>query len=219
MDKMDKERWFIHELLDGELSPEDRRVLLDRMDSDPLLKKEFDDLRSVVDMVEKGERLTVPAAFTSEVMRRLPARKESFGKKVSSFLFGQRVLRWDVATALAAAVLVIMITGGLYQIRNKDTVVSYQRPADGASRTVAIRFYAPKARSVSLAGDFNKWSAEKGLMKKESDGIWTLEIPLQPGTYHYMFVVDGEAWVMDPNAELYREDGFGKMNSVLRVSL
>lgn len=219
MDKMDKERRFIHELLDGELSPEDRRVLLDRVNSDPLLKKEFDDLRGVVDMLETGERVTVPAAFTSQVMRRLPARKESFGKRVSSFLFGQRVLRWNVVTALAAAGLVIAITGGLLQIRNKDTVVSYQRPADGVTRTVAISFYAPEARSVSLAGDFNKWSAEKGLMKKESNGIWTLEVPLQPGTYHYMFVVDEEAWVMDPNAELYRDDGFGKKNSVLRVSL
>lgn len=219
MDKMDKERQCIHELLDGELSPEERMVLLDRVNSAPLLKREFDDLRGVVDMLETGERLTLPAAFTSQVMRRLPARKESFGKRVSSFLFGQRVLRWNVVTALAAAALVIAITGGLLQIRNKDTVVSYQRPADGVSRTVAISFYAPEARSVSLAGDFNKWSAEKGLMKKESNGIWTLEVPLQPGTYHYMFVVDGEAWVMDPNAELYRDDGFGKKNSVLRVSL
>lgn len=216
---MDKERQFIHEFLDGELSPEARRVLLDRVNSDPLLKREFDDLRGVVEMVETGERLTPPAAFTSQVMRRLPARKESFGKRVSSFLFGQRVLRWNMATALAASALAIMITGGLLQIGNKETVVSYQHPADGVSRTVAIRFYAPEARSVSLAGDFNKWSAEKGLMKRESNGTWTLDVPLHPGTYHYMFVVDGEAWVMDPNAELYRDDGFGKKNSVLRVSL
>jgi len=219
MDEMDKERRFIHELLDGELSPEAGRDLLDRVNSDPLLKREFDDLRSVVDMVESSERLTVPAAFTSQVMRRLPARKVSFGKRVSSFLFGQRMLRWNMAAAFAAAGLVIIIAGGLLQFGNRDAVVSYQRPADGVSRTVAISFYAPEARSVSLAGDFNKWSAEKGLMKKENNGIWTLEVPLQPGTYHYMFVVDGEAWVMDPNAELYRDDGYGNKNSVLRVSL
>jgi len=216
---MDKERQLIHELLDGELSPEERRDLLDRVNSDPLLKQEFDDLRSVVNMVETAERLTVPPAFTSQVMRRLPAPKVSFWKRVSSFFFGQRVLRWNMVTALATVGLMIIITAGLFQLRNKDTVISYQRPADGAARTVAISFYAPQARKVSLAGDFNKWSTEKGLMKKESSGIWTLEVPLQPGTYHYMFVVDGNVWVTDPNAESYRDDGFGNKNSVLRVSL
>jgi hypothetical protein len=216
---MDKERQLIHELLDGGLSPEERRDLLDRVNSDPLLKREFDDLRSVVNMVETGERLTVPPAFTSQVMRRLPAPKVSFRKRVSSFFFGARVLRWNMVTALATVGLMIIITGGLFQIRNKDTVISYRHPLDGGARTVAISFHAPQARKVSLAGDFNKWSAEKGLMKKESNGIWTLEVPLQPGTYHYMFVVDGEAWVTDPNAESYRDDGFGNKNSVLRVSL
>jgi len=216
---MDKERQLIHELLDGELSPEERRDLLDRVNSDPLLKREFDDLRSVVNMVETGERLTVPTAFTSQVMKRLPAPKVSFRKRVSSFFFGARVLRWNIATALVTLCLVVIATGALLQMQKKSAMVSDQSSLEKAARTVAISFHAPQARRVSLAGDFNKWSAEKGLMKKESNGIWTLEVPLQPGTYHYMFVVDGEAWVTDPNAESYRDDGFGNKNSVLRVSL
>lgn len=219
MDKMDKERQLIHELLDGELSPEERRGLLDRVNSDPLLKREFDDLRSVVNMVETGERLTVPPAFTSQVMRRLPAPRVSFRKRVSSFLFGARVLRWNMATALMTLCLMVIATGALLQMQKKGTIVSDRSSLEKATRTVTISFHAPQARKVSLAGDFNKWSAEKGLMKKESNGIWTLEVPLQPGTYHYMFVVDREAWVTDPNAESYRDDGFGNKNSVLRVSL
>jgi len=216
---MDKERELIHELLDGELSPEKRRDLLDRMNSDPHLKREFDDLRSVINTVETGERLSVPPAFTSEVMRRLPAPRVSFRKRVSRFFFGARVLRWNMATALAALCLVLIATGALVQMQKKGSVIPYQASVEKTTRTVAIGFYAPQARKVSVAGDFNKWSTEKGLMKKESNGIWTLEVPLQPGTYHYMFVVDGEAWVTDPNAESYRDDGFGNKNSVLRVSL
>jgi len=219
MDKMDKERQLIHEFLDGELSPEERRDLLDRVNSDPLLKREFDDLRSVVEMVETGERLAVPPAFTSQVMRRLPAPKVSFRKRVSSFFFGARVLRWNMATALVTLCLVVIATGALLQMQKKGKVVSYQSSVEKSSRTVVISFQAPQAKAVAVAGDFNQWSIEKGLMEKKSDGVWTLEVPLEPGTYHYMFVVDGEVWVSDPNAELYRDDGFGNKNSVLRVSL
>jgi hypothetical protein len=32
-----------------------------------------------------------------------------------------------------------------------------------------------------------------------------------------MFVVDGKAWVTDPKAETYRDDGFGNKNAVMRV--
>ncbi|MCL5022423.1 MAG: hypothetical protein M1497_03490 [Nitrospirae bacterium] len=216
---MDKETQLIHELLDGELSPEERRDLLDRVNSAPLLKGEFDDLRSVVDMVESAERLAVPPEFTSQVMKRLPSPKVSFRKRVSSFFLGARVLRWNLASALAALCLVVIAAGAFFEMQKKGEIVSHRASLDKATRTVVISFYAPKAGKVSLAGDFNKWSIEKGLMKKESNGIWTLEIPLEPGTYHYMFVVNGEAWVTDPNAELSYDDGFGNKNSVLRVSL
>jgi hypothetical protein len=40
---------------------------------------------------------------------------------------------------------------------------------------------------------------------------------LQPGTYSYMFVVDGERWVTDPYASNFRNDGFGQKNAVLRI--
>lgn len=219
MDQMDKERQLIHELLDGQLSSEKRRDLLDLVNSTPLLKKELDGLCSVIDMVEAGERLTVPPAFTSQVMRRLHAPKVSFRKRVSSFFFEARVLRWNMATAFVTLCLVVIATGVLLQMQKKGDIASGQYTLERATRTVTISFHAPQARKVSLAGDFNKWSAEKSLMKKESNGIWTLKVPLQPGTYHYMFVVDGEAWVSDPHAESYRDDGFGNKNSVLRVSL
>ncbi len=219
MDKADKERQLVHELLDGELTPEERRDLLDRVNSDPLLKREFDELRSVVNMVESGKRLSVPPSFTSEVMKRLPVPRVSLAKRVSDFFFGQRMMRWNMATALAALCLVVIAVGAILQLQKKSNLVSYQPSVERSLRTVVMSFQAPQAKAVAVAGDFNQWSIEKGLMKKESGGVWTLEVPLEPGTYHYMFVVDGELWVPDPNAELYRDDGFGNKNSVLRVSL
>lgn len=213
------DRDLIHRYIDGELSPEERKRLHDEMDSDPGMWKELGELSYVVDMVEKSERFSVAPLFTSEVMKRLPVPKASLAKRISGFFFGQRVLRWNMAAALTVLFLTAIAVGAILQMQKKGEVVSYQPSVEKPVRTVVMRFQAPHARVVAVAGDFNHWSVEKGLMKKESEGVWTLEVPLEPGTYQYMFVVDGELWVPDPNAELYRDDGFGNKNSVLRVSL
>lgn len=218
---MEDDRQVIQELLDGELSPEERKVFLDRLNSDPLLKREFEDLRNLVDMVETSERLSVPPSFASEVMKKLPVPKISFTKRVSGFFFGQRVLRWNMAAALATVSLVMVIIGGFFYTQKQTTLAPVTSPLylKQAASMVRMSFYAPQAKTVAVAGDFNKWSEVEGVMKRQDGGIWTIEVPLNPGVYHYMFVLDGEVWVPDPQAESYRDDGFGNRNSVLRVSL
>jgi len=42
-------------------------------------------------------------------------------------------------------------------------------------------------------------------------------IPLKPGRYEYMFVVDGQQWIPDPFAAEQTDDGFGSRNAVLEV--
>jgi 1,4-alpha-glucan branching enzyme len=56
-------------------------------------------------------------------------------------------------------------------------------------------------------------------MVRRDGGVWTVDIPLRPGVYSYMFVVDGTAWVTDPDAESFQDDGFGNRNAVVRVSI
>lgn len=217
---MDKDGQLIHKLLDGEMSPEEERDFLGRLDADPDLRREFEGLVGTVGMLESSERMPVDPSFTSEVMRRLPPAKAPIGRKIADFLFGERVLRWNVASlAAVSAVLVLVVASGLlFQRPGKTTIVADGgQPAVG-TKAVTLSFYAPSAKTVSLAGDFNKWSSEKGRMKREADGTWTLEVPLKPGVYHYMFVVDGDDWVTDPRAESYRDDGFGNKNAILRVN-
>ncbi|MDA8432992.1 MAG: hypothetical protein M0Z60_08520 [Nitrospiraceae bacterium] len=220
---MDKERRLIHKLLDGEMSPEEERDFLARLDAEPDLQREFDGLVGAVRMVESSERMPVDASFTSEVMRRLPRAKAPIGKKISDFLFGERVLRWNVArvAAVSAVLFLVVASALLFQGQRKAAIVAdvadNGQPTVGA-KAVALSFYAPSAKTVSLAGDFNKWSADKDRMKREADGTWRMEVPLKPGVYHYMFVVDGDDWVTDPRAESYRDDGFGNKNAILRVN-
>ncbi len=216
---MDKKMQQFHKLLDGEMSPEEERDLLQKLEADPLLRQEFDGLAAAVNAIASCERMPVQASFTSEVMRRLPARKEPIRKKMSAFFFGERVLRWNVATlaAVSVALFLVIVSGLLFQNQKKVSLVA-DRAAGGGAKAVTLSFYAPAAKTVSLAGDFNKWSADKGVMKRRADGTWTLEIPLKPGVYHYMFVVDGDDWVTDPRAESYRDDGFGNKNAILRIN-
>lgn len=85
---------------------------------------------------------------------------------------------------------------------------------------IRVRFVlrAPGARSVSVVGDFNGWSAQTHRLQDEDhDGVWTLTIGLKPGVYQYNLLVDGTRWVSDPAADGRRSDGFGGFNSVLRL--
>jgi 1,4-alpha-glucan branching enzyme len=83
---------------------------------------------------------------------------------------------------------------------------------------VEFRMAAPGARSVALAGDFTKWSPDHRLEDLNGDGVWTARVAIPPGVHTYMFVIDGSAWVTDPHAERYLDDGFGNRNAVLAVT-
>jgi len=71
---------------------------------------------------------------------------------------------------------------------------------------------------VFLAGTFNDWSDSSNRMSDEDgDGIYKITLLLQPGTYQYKFVVDG-AWITDPEADAYADEGRGESNALITVT-
>ncbi len=75
---------------------------------------------------------------------------------------------------------------------------------------IVFRYYAPSARQVTLAGNFNNWGGTQGggrydpgidpMSDTDGDGVWTIVVPLPPGRYQYKFVIDGGVrWEKDPN--------------------
>jgi 1,4-alpha-glucan branching enzyme len=83
-------------------------------------------------------------------------------------------------------------------------------------RKVEFSFYAPHAKEVFLAGEFNNWNAHSLPMKQNKPGMWQLKITLSPGRYEYKMCVDGY-WVHDvPGAELVANP-FGTHNCVIYV--
>jgi anti-sigma factor RsiW len=213
----DHDRELIHRLLDGDLAADERDDLLRRIKTDPDLAREYETLSGPIGLLAGDGRREAPPGFTEAVMQRLPERKPSLGEQLSGFFFGARVLRWNVATAMAGLMLIaaaLLLTQLRDGVRTAPLTAAMQGPA-----TVRLSFYAPQARQVAVAGDFNKWSVGSNLMERRDGGIWTIDLTLQPGRYTYMFVLDGTAWVADPGADSYQDDGFGSTNAVMKVSI
>jgi 1,4-alpha-glucan branching enzyme len=84
------------------------------------------------------------------------------------------------------------------------------------AKPMQFKFYAPKAKKVSLAGDFNKWDAKGNSAKKDTKGTWSAKVALKPGKYEYKFIVDG-TWLNDPSNNILITNSFGTQNSVVEV--
>jgi anti-sigma-K factor RskA len=213
---MDRDREIIQKILDGDADAEEKKVLAQSMEADRELRKDFDGLVSAVRMLQESERQQAPPAFTAGVMRRLPKTKPSVLDRFREFLFGSRVMRWNMAAALATAVIMI----GALVIASRaprETTIHTAGPVEPAA-TIRLTFYSPEARRVAVAGDFNKWNTDAHEMRRV-DGIWSIDLKLKSGVYTYSFIVDGKAWVPDPGAESYEDDGYGSRNSVLRITI
>jgi 1,4-alpha-glucan branching enzyme len=75
-----------------------------------------------------------------------------------------------------------------------------------------------------VAGTFNGWNHRANPMKRESEGQWSAELDLIPGTYEYKFVADGE-WCCEPGSDSlsvasaeYVANPFGTTNRKLEIS-
>jgi 1,4-alpha-glucan branching enzyme len=95
--------------------------------------------------------------------------------------------------------------------------MGFMTQTKSAKRKQVFSFKAPTAMSVMLVGDFTHWQQKPVSLKKEKDGIWRTTLTLEPGTYHYRFLVDGE-WRDDPECTLRMPNPYGGENAVRQVS-
>lgn len=200
--------------LAGDLSPEEEReflALLARAENRRQLAA-HKDMAALLGGL--GRRAPSPS-FTQDVLARLPERRSRRWREIWDFLWAQRVLRWNLASALALGVLVA--AASLLWV-TRATLTPAAPEARRAATLVRFSLYAPRAERVSLAGDFNGWRTDEILLSDTTGrGHFSVALPLKPGRYAYMFVVDGREWVTDPGADGYRDDGFGHRNALVRV--
>lgn len=79
---------------------------------------------------------------------------------------------------------------------------------------VEFKLKAPKAKKVSLIGEFNGWKKDTLALARQGDA-WSLIVPLPPGRHHYLFVVDDHEQA-DPRGG-QAEEAAGRLASVKLV--
>lgn len=86
----------------------------------------------------------------------------------------------------------------------------------GGRQRVVLHLFGYENRKVQLAGDFNDWVPDQGVITRTTDGVMEKTLMLMPGTYQYRYIVDG-VWQEDPsNPEVVPNDT-GGYNSILQV--
>jgi len=82
---------------------------------------------------------------------------------------------------------------------------------------VRFEFTSLTAKTVCIAGTFNRWQPEAKTLHSSGAGNWWKETALAPGSYEYCLVVDGH-WMPDPQARESVPNPYGGRNSVLKVT-
>lgn len=85
-----------------------------------------------------------------------------------------------------------------------------------SEKLTQFKFFAPSAKRVSLAGNFNNWDISSLAAKKDSKGNWVAKVNLRPGRYEYKFYVDG-GWAEDPNCNARTTSPLGSQNCLIEV--
>jgi 1,4-alpha-glucan branching enzyme len=86
---------------------------------------------------------------------------------------------------------------------------------DGTCQVTFVFSDFGDARSVHLVAEFNGWDRESLRMKKVG-GDWTVTVALEPdSTYQYRYLVNGNEWYNDDEADDYVAHPYGGENSMV----
>jgi Carbohydrate-binding module 48 (Isoamylase N-terminal domain) len=127
---------------------------------------------------------------------------------------------WIAGAAAAAGILLAVALPDRETAPEPASAVALEDatlPAD--ARPVRLRLAAPASSRVAVVGDFNDWDPAATPLHPTGDrGVWTVELSLKPGRYHYTFLIDGRRWQGDPAQARVTNSDFGAPVSVLTVS-
>lgn len=225
---MSESELLVQRFVDHDLSGDERVRFLARLGSDEDLRQRLLDVEQLIVEAGRVPDPAVPAEFVYRVMSKTsttePARShapEGGWRRWTAALLEPRTLRWNMATAFACTVVLVTAAAAFtWRARqaSPDITRTLSAPTPAAS-TVLVRLVVvqPAASTVHVAGDFNGWNPSRTPLQSAPGGAWSVTIPLAPGRYEYMFIVDNAQWVADPFATEQTDDGFGSTNAVLDV--
>jgi hypothetical protein len=75
------------------------------------------------------------------------------------------------------------------------------------------------ADRAAVCGDWNGWSGDTDVMRREGDGGFSLAIELEPGrAYRFRYLLDGYRWENDWAADAYVPNEFGADDSLVDLT-
>jgi 1,4-alpha-glucan branching enzyme len=87
---------------------------------------------------------------------------------------------------------------------------------------VLVTFELPTAIGadhVQLVGDFNAWNQHDMPMHRNGNGTWQITLPLQEDReFQFRYLVNGQRWYNDWDADSYVLNPYGGRNSVVTTS-
>ncbi len=101
--------------------------------------------------------------------------------------------------------IVLLIVIQALLISGCSLFVPMEKPQEQGAQ---LLFWMPGAISVQVLSDWNEWGGIEsagsivdpliGRMKKQENGFWTVDISeIAPGSYRYVFLVNGYRWIRD----------------------
>lgn len=91
----------------------------------------------------------------------------------------------------------------------------YRLDRDEGARTATVTFTLrrPEAEEAVVLGDFSGWEP---VPMERRDGVWRVQVEVEPGVHHFGFRVDGE-WFVPEEAPGRTPDDWGRINATLVV--
>jgi len=81
-------------------------------------------------------------------------------------------------------------------------------PLNGLPEGLIFSFRGPPGEIVTVAGNFNGWDPFMYQLREYPEGVYSIIIPLPPGTYQYVFYHRGQRYVDPYNPRrIYSRDG------------
>ena len=212
--KCSKLKKLIHLHLDRVLPRDTSIELEEHLKTCSTCQEEQKSWEKVFSSLNSIKPVHVPGNLTQNIMAKV-SKEEIHPSWADSLRRSFFIPKYSFRIAGSLAIAAIMIFFAFAFIFNTPVV----SPICSAEVQFSLKLNDSDAHIVAIAGDFNGWNPQANpLEDPDGDGIWTGTLNLEPGKYEYMFVIDGEKWIPDPNALRYAKDGFGNKNAILEIN-
>ncbi|WP_052507261.1 isoamylase early set domain-containing protein [Desulfonatronovibrio magnus] len=164
-----------------------------------------------------------PDTLVSEVMNRIAPSTRVRKFSLLGWLFAPKPIRiapiWPISGMVAAMMIVAAMAFSVSGTANLEHTLLHSGTAMYSEDTfhVFFSFENPDVESVSILGSFNDWNPAGHVMTQSEDGTWTITIPLPQGSHEYAFLINNDQIIPDPDALLFKDDGFGSVNSMIVI--